>query len=150
MTDAFSTINGYDDFPETMDVETHKYRIKINENGEICSVGYQNPSTWTGDYIIEIINETSGASYSGTHTFSQTQLDYQNITPVLVSSGDIIAVIRTITNYTYLDETIGRIFVKSNSSEVPYPITQGNVEFLSSNLYGAGGPAPNRGNHISL
>tara|TARA_R110001583_G_scaffold76899_1_gene209978 strand:- start:19 stop:615 length:597 start_codon:yes stop_codon:yes gene_type:complete len=145
ITDAFSIANGYDDLPEFMDLKTHQYRIKINANGEICSVGYQNPSTWAGNYIIEIINETSSASYSGTHSFSPSQLDYQSITPVVVSSGDIIKVMRTISNNTSLNETVGRILRKSNFTSVPYPITQGNVEFLSSDFYGSGGPVPNFG-----
>jgi len=126
-----------------MDLKTHQYRIKINANGEICSVGYQNPSTWTGDYIIEIINETSSVSYSGTHSFSQAQLDYQSITPVAVSSGDIIKVMRTISNNNSLNETVGRVLRKSDFTNVPYPITQGNIEFLSSDFYGSGGPLPN-------
>ncbi|AMC10785.1 hypothetical protein Lupro_05815 [Lutibacter profundi] len=145
ITDAFSATNGYDDLPEFMDLKTHQYRIKINADGEICSVGYQNPSTWTGNYIIEIINETTNASYSGTHSFSQAQLDYQSITPVAVSSGDIIKVMRTIANSTSLNETVGRILRKSDFTNVPYPITQGNVEFLSSDFYGSGGPVPNFG-----
>ena len=145
ITNAFSTANGYDDLPEYMDLKTHEYRIKINANGEICSVGYQNPSVWTGDYIIEIINETTNASYSGTHSFSQTQLEYQSITPVPVNSGDIIKVMRTIVNSTSADQPVGRILRKSDYTNVPYPITQGNVEFLSSNFYGGGGPVPNFG-----
>lgn len=145
ITNAFSLANGYDDLPEFMDLKTHQYRIKINADGEICSVGYQNPSTWTGNYIIEIINETSNASYSGTHSFSQAQLDYQSVTPVAVSSGDIIKVMRTISNNTSLNETVGRILRKSNFTNVPYPIIQGNVEFLSSDFYGSGGPVPNLG-----
>lgn len=143
ITNAFSAANGYDDLPEFMDLQTHQYRIQINANGEICSVGYQNPSTWTGNYIIEIINETSNISYSGTHSFSQTQLDYQNITPIAVASGDIIRVMRTIVNNTTLNQTVGRVLRKSNFTNVPYPITQGNVVFLSSDFYGSGGPVPN-------
>lgn len=145
ITNTFSSANGYNDLAEYMDLKTHEYRIQINADGEICSVGYQNPSTWTGDYIIEIINETINASYSGTHSFSQTQLDYQSITPVAVSSGDVIKVMRTIVNNTTLDQTVGRILRKSDYSNVPYPITQGNVVFLSSNFYGSGGPIPNFG-----
>ncbi|MEO8932914.1 MAG: hypothetical protein ABI295_01300 [Xanthomarina sp.] len=143
ITDAFSTANGYNDLPEFMDLQTHEYRLKINADGEICSIGYQNPSTWTGDYLMEVINETSGDFYSGTHSFSQAQLDYQGITPVAVSSGDIIKVMRTIVNNTSVGETIGRSLRKDDFTDVPYPITQGNVEFLSSNFYGSGGPVPN-------
>lgn len=143
ITDAFSTSNGYDDLPEFMDLKTHEYRIKINADGEICSIGYQNPSTWTGDYTMEVINETTNTSYSGTHSFSQAQIDYQNINPVIVNSGDIIKVMRTILNNTSLNETVGRTLRKSDFSNVPYPITQGNVEFLSSDFYGSGGPLPN-------
>lgn len=145
ITTAFSIANNYDDLPEFMDLETHEYVIKINADGEICSVGYQNPSTYTGAYTMEIINTTSLNSYSGTHTFSQGQLlDYQPIAPVIVSSGDIITVKRTIMpGYPNLDATLGRVLRPSNFSAVPFPITQGTVEFLSSNFYGAGGPVNN-------
>lgn len=142
ITNAFTAANGYNDLT-TMDLETHEYTIQINANGEICSVGYQNPSTYTGGYTMEVINTTTNTSYSGVHTFSQTTLDYQSITPVLVSSGDIITVKRTILpGYTALNQTVGRLLRKSNNTTVPYPVTQGNAVFLSSNFYGAGGPAP--------
>ncbi|MCV9928062.1 hypothetical protein OIU83_10385 [Flavobacterium sp. LS1R49] len=143
ITTAFTTANGYDDIT-TMDLETHEYTIQINANGEICTVGYQNPSTYTGGYTIEITNTTTSAAYTGIHTFSQTTLDYQSITPVPIASGDIITVKRTILpGYTVLNQTVGRILRKTNFTTVPYPITQGNAVFLSSNFYGAGGPVPN-------
>lgn len=144
ITNAYSIANGYDDI-ETMDLETHEYSVKINAPGEICSIGYQNPSTYTGGYTMEIINTTTSASYSGVHVFSQAGLDYQSIaTPVIVNSGDIITIKRTILpGYTMLNETIGRLLRDSNGADVPYPITQGNIEFLSSNFYGTGGPIPN-------
>lgn len=145
LTSVFSAANGYDNLPEYMDLKTHQYRVKINANGEICSVGYQNPSAWSGNYIIEIINETTNASYSGTHSFSQTQVDFQSITPVAVNSGDVVKVMRTIVNNTNLNETVGRILRKADFSNVPYPITHGNMEFLSSDFYGSGGPVPNIG-----
>ena len=143
ITNAFSTANSYDDLT-TMDLETHEYTIQINENGEICSVGYQNPSTYTGGYTMTVTNTTTNTSYSGVHTFSQTTLDYQSITPVIVNNGDIINVKRTILpGYTMLNQTVGRLLRKSNGSTVPYPITQGTAVFLSSNFSGAGGPIPN-------
>ena len=142
ITNAFATANGYNDL-ETMDLEIHEYTMQINEDGEICSVGYQNPSTYTGGYTMTITNITTNTSYSGVHTFSQTALDYQSITPVIVNNGDIINVKRTILpGYTMLNQTVGRLLRKSNGSNVPYPITQGTAVFLSSNFYGTGGPAP--------
>ncbi|EGV43782.2 hypothetical protein BZARG_1184 [Bizionia argentinensis JUB59] len=145
ITNLFTTANGYDDLPEMMDLETHEYRMKINANGEICSVGYQNPSTWTGSYLIVINNETTNQQTSATLSFSQAQLEYKSISPLAVNSGDIIKVQRTIFGNTLLSETIGRILRKSDYTAVPYPITEGNVEFLSSDFYGAGGPVPNFG-----
>ena len=133
----------YDNLPEYMDLKTNKYQMQINANGEICSVGYQNPSTFTGDYTIEIINNTSSASYTGTHTFSQAQLEYQPITPVPVASGDLITVMRTVVGTTTLAENTGRILRKADFSAVPFPITAGNIVFLNSDFYGAGGPLPN-------
>lgn len=147
ITNIFSTINGYNDLAEFMDLETHEYEIKILADGEICSIGYQNPSTYTGGYTMEIINSTNSTTYSGIHSFSQTQLDYQTIaTPIQVISGDVITVRRTILpGYSLLNETVGRILRKADFSDVPYPIVQGNVEFLGSNFYGSGGPVPNFG-----
>lgn len=143
INNAFTTANGYDDLV-TMDLETHEYTIQINADGEICTIGYQNPTTYTGGYTMEVINTTTNTSYTGVHSFSQTALDYQSITPVIVNIGDVINVKRTILpGYTMLNQTVGRLFRKSNSAPVPYPISQGNVVFLSSNFYGAGGPVPN-------
>jgi len=146
ITTAFSTANGYNDLAEWMDLETHEYEIQINADGEICSVGYQNPSTYTGGYTIEVINNTnsSATNYSGVHTFSQATLDYQPITPVIVAAGDYITVKRTILpGYTNLNQTVGRVLRKANFTNPPYPITQGNVVFSGSVFYGAGGPVTN-------
>ncbi|RAJ13025.1 hypothetical protein [Olleya aquimaris] len=146
ITTAFSTANGYDDLAEWMDLETHEYELQINASGEICTIGYQNPSTYTGGYDMEVINNTSGGSYLGTHTFSQSGLDYQLITPVVVNAGDYITVKRTILpGYTALNQTVGRILRKSDFTDVPYPVTQGNVVFSGSVFYGAGGPVANIG-----
>jgi hypothetical protein len=145
ITDAFSVANGYDDLAENMDLETHVYVIRIHADGEICSVAYQNPSTYAGDYFIEILNNGSSTMYTGNHSFSQTELEYQNITPVSVASGDLITIQRTINNSNALNQNVGRILRKSDSTDVPFPFTQGNIEFLSSTFYGGGGPVPNYG-----
>lgn len=143
ITTAFSNVNGYNDFT-TMDTETHQYTLKINANGVICSVGYQNPSTYNGGYIMKITNVTSGNTYSGVHSFSQSGIDYQPITPISVSNGDIIEVKRTVLpGYTLFSEIIGGVMRKTGGGNIPYPITEGNVTFLSSSFYGAGGPVYN-------
>lgn len=143
ITNAFSTANSYNDHI-TMDLETHEYTVQINNNIEICSIGYQNPTTYTGGYTMTITNTTTNTSYSGVHTFSQTAMDYQSITPVIVNAGDIINVKRTILpGYTMLNQTVGRLLRKSNGATVPYPITRGIAVFLSSDFHGAGGPTPN-------
>lgn len=146
ITAAFSAANNYDDV-ETMDLDTHEYSMRINANGEICSIGYQNPAVFAGSYTMEVINETQNLSYTGTHSFSQANLDYQTITtPVPVNSGDIIRVRRTIIQATVnVSETIGRILRKSDFSPVPFPVVQGNVEFLNSNFVGNGGPVADFG-----
>ncbi len=153
LINTFTAASGYDDLPEYMDLETHQYTVKINEDGEICSIGYQNPSTYPGgDYLMTVTNVTAGLSYSGIHSFAQGATDYQAITPVLVNSGDIIKVQRTIQpGYGMLSATIGRISRKSDYTNVPFPVNAGTVEFLSSDFYGAGGPVPNFGiPHIAL
>jgi hypothetical protein len=145
ITNAFS-MNVYSDFIN-VDYEIHEYEIRINADGEICTIGYQNPGPdtpsvgYAGAYTMEVINNTSGASYSGLHTFSQTMLDYQAITPVSVASGDIITV-RRVTDAPSIggfEATRGRVLQKTDGSLIPYPITQGNVDFLGSTLYYEGG-----------
>lgn len=145
ITNIFSVANGYDDLAEYMDLETHEYRIKIYADGEICSVGYQNPSNFTGSYHFKIINETTNQQTAVNHSFSQANLEYKYISTLVVNAGDIIKVSRTIFGHTSLNQTVGRILRPADFSAVPYPIAIGNVEFLSSNFYGAGGPVPNLG-----
>lgn len=142
MATFISNTTDYIDEPEWMDLETHEYTIQINTNGEICSIGYQNPSTYTGGYTMEIT--APGGTYSGVHTFSQTAAQYISIPPITVVSGDIIVVKRTILpGYTLLNETVGRTIRRTNSAPIPFPLTATNVTFISSNFYGAGGPVPN-------
>ena len=126
----------------TMDLETQEYTIQINVDGEICSIGYQNSATYTGGYTMEVINITSGNNYSGIHTFSQTGLDYQPITIIPVTSGDIIKVKRTIQpGFTLFQDEIGNAIIK-NSGSIPFPITfpLSNFSLLGSDAYGGGGP----------
>ncbi len=142
MATLISNTTDYIDEAEWMDLETHEYTIQINTNGEICSIGYQNPSTYTGSYTMEII--APGGTYTGVHTFSQSTTDYIAIPPITVISGDVIVVKRTIQpGYTLLNETVGRAIRRTNSAPIPFPLTVTNVTFISSNFYGAGGPVPN-------
>ncbi|PHR68729.1 MAG: hypothetical protein COA67_12545 [Lutibacter sp.] len=145
IVNAFSTANGYDVI-STMDLETHEYVIQINADGEICTIGYQNATGYSGSYTMEVRNHNNpSVDYSGVHTFQQANLDYQPITPVPVTSGDIILVSRTISpGYANFNDVLGKVIRKTGGGNVPYGagITQGNVKFISSDFYGAGGPVP--------
>lgn len=146
MLTTFSAANGYDEL-EFMDLRIHEYSVEIFADGEICTVGYQNGSNYTGSYKIEIINATTGNSYVGTHTFSQVQLEYQTITPLVVNNGDHITVRREVLvgDYTNLNELIGKVFRRADFSNVAYPVTTigGLATFIVADFYGAGGPVPN-------
>lgn len=142
---VFTNANGYTLY-ETMDLETHEYTMTINASGEICSIGYQNPTTYTGTYVMEVENTTTSTSTSDTFSFSQANIQYQSFTnPLIVNAGDIIVVRRTISSgYTQLNETIGSIYTNTNPN--PFPIAvNANATITSSNFYGAGGPVPNFG-----
>lgn len=142
MATFISNTTDYIDEAEWMDLETHEYTIQINTNGEICSIGYQNPSTYTGSYTMEIT--APGGTYTGVHTFSQATTQYIPIPIIPVTSGDIIVVKRTIQpGYPALNATVGRAIRRTNSAPIPFPLTVANVTFVSSNFYGAGGPVPN-------
>jgi hypothetical protein len=142
---VFTSANGYTLY-ETMDLETHEYTMVINSSGEICSIGYQNPTTYTGTYEMEVENSTTNVTTTETFSFSQSNIQYQSFTvPLIVNAGDTVVVRRTISSgYTLLNETIGSIYTNSNPN--PFPITvNSNATIISSNFYGAGGPVPNFG-----
>ena len=143
VTQAFATFiannTDYIDEPEWMDLETHEYSIQINSNGDICSIGYQNPAAYTGSYTMEII--APNGTYTGVHTFSQTATEYIVIPAIPVTSGDVVIVRRTIQpGYSSLNETVGRAIRRTSSAPIPFPLTVANVTFLGSTFYGAGGP----------
>ena len=90
-----------------------------------------------------VTNITTGATYTGNHTFSQTQIEFQSITPIVVNAGDQILVKRRSGTYTMFNEIIGYVYKKPDNSDISFPIINGNVKFLSSNFYEDGGPVPN-------
>ena len=144
-SNVFTTANGYT-LNQTMDLETHEFTMVVNAAGEICSVGYQNPTTYAGTYLMEVENTTTNQTSSGTFSFSQTNIQYQSFTnPLVVNAGDTVVVRRTISSgYTMLNETIGNTYTNTNPN--PFPITVNvNATITSSNFYGAGGPVPNFG-----
>lgn len=142
---VFTTANGYT-LNQTMDLETHEYTMTINAAGEICSIGYQNPTTYTGTYEMEVENITTNVTTTQIFSFSQAAIQYQSFTiPLIVNVGDTVVVRRTISNsYTLLNETIGNIYTNPNPSSFPVAINP-NATIISSNFYGAGGPVPNIG-----
>jgi len=144
MNSYFTTTNGYS-LIESMDFETHEYTIKILSDGEICAIGYQNPSTYSGSYTMEVENLTNPATnYSGVHTFSQATLNFNSIAPVVVSNGDLIKVKRTVLpGWTNFSELLGPVFERTNRGAIQFPFTQSNVEFVSSDFYGAASPQSN-------
>lgn len=144
-SNVFTTANGYTLY-ETMDLETHEYTMIVNASGEICSIGYQNPTTYIGTYEMQVENTTTNVTTTDTFSFSQSNIQYQSFTvPLLVNIGDTIVVRRTISaGYTLLNETIGSIYTSSNPN--PFPIAvNANATIISSNFYGAGGPVPDFG-----
>lgn len=142
---VFTSANGYTLY-ETMDLETHEYTMVVNAAGEICSIGYQNPTTYTGTYLMEVENTTTNQTSSGTFSFSQANMQYQSFTnPLLVNVGNTVVVRRTVSSgYTLLSETIGSIYTSSNPNPFPIVINP-NATIISSNFYGTGGPVPNFG-----
>lgn len=135
---AFTTANGYS-LNETYDVDIHEYKLQINADGEICTIGYKSPPTFSGTYKMEILSGTNTVLYSGIHSFSQNNIDYQAITPVPISGGTTITVRRTVlSGATNTSHLIGQIFSKTDGSYIPYPIPLGNVLIIESSLYDIG------------
>ena len=141
----FTAANGYT-LEETMDLLTHEYTMVVNASGEVCSIGYQNPSTYTGTYEMEVENITTNATTSDTFSFSQAGVQYHSFTvPLAVNAGDTLVVRRKYTNtYTYTNEVIGYIY--TNTNPIPFPLAiNANATIISSNFYGTGGPSQNFG-----
>lgn len=136
---TFSSANGYTLF-ESYDLQVHEYTIQINADGEICTIGYKSPPTFTGTYKMELITSGNTILYSGTHSFSETAIDYQSITPIPISSGTVITVRRTVlSGATTTSHLIGQIYKKTDGSDIPFPIPEGNVIFIGSSFYDVGG-----------
>ena len=141
LTDTFATITGIDDVTEAKPFETHLLRIRIQSDGEICSIGYQSPSNYTGSYDIQITNNTGvGFIYNNVFSFSQAQLEYHDINPTLqVNAGDYISIFRTISSgYTNINQAKGRILKNSNNTNIIFPFTEQQVTFEQSSFYGGG------------
>lgn len=138
---VFTESNGYA-LRETLDALTHEYDITIFLTGEICSVGYQNPSNYKGGYTIEIINQNTQQTYRGVHTFSQKSYTYQSIDAITVNAGDHIKVKRVILpGYNSIVQAIGQVYTKKNAylgkgDTIQYPITiNPHIEINSANFY---------------
>lgn len=141
-SNVFTAANGYV-LDETMDLLTHEYTMVVNASGEVCSIGYQNPSTYTGSYQMEVENITTNVTTSDTFSFSQAAVQYQSFTvPLAVNAGDTLVVRRIFTNtYTYTNEVIGNIYKPSSFNPVVFPIViNSNATIIAASFYGTGGP----------
>ena len=144
-SNVFTSANGYTLY-ETMDLEKHEYTMIVTAAGEICSIGYQNPTTYAGTYEMEVENLSTNLATTDTFSFSQAALQYQSFTtPLVVNVGDTLVVKRTISSgYALLNETIGNIYTNTNTNIFPISINA-NATIISSNFVGAGGPVSNFG-----
>lgn len=140
ITSTFSGVNGYTTIAEGKPLETHFYAIRILSDGIICSVGYQNPTNYSGTYKIRITNNNNGFIYEDVFSFSQTGLEYHDISEILnVQSGDYISVWRTISpGYSDINQAKGKIIERTDNAAIPYPITGTNVKFLTSDFEDGG------------
>lgn len=137
---------GYEDV-QTMDLEIHEYTFRLNQNQEVCKIGYQSQSAIeTSPYMIQLIKADDGSViYSGRHTFSSQRTEY--VIPhskIYLQAGTNYTIRRMQNTYkSGIADVIGRICVRQDSMEFPYIMRDMTV--LSSNFYQNGGPAENWG-----
>lgn len=140
VTDTFSNTNGYTGIINGKPLEVHHYAIRILADGNICSVGYQNPVGYSGNYTIKMTNNNNGFIYEDDFSFSQSQLEFHNVSQTLsVQAGDYISVWRTIApGYTNISQAEGKIIERTDNTPFLYPITGVNVTFEASSFEGGG------------
>lgn len=118
----------------------------IKATGEICSIGYQNPTTYSGTYEMKVFNTRSMQTISQTFSFSQSAMQYQSFsTPLFVNTGVTVVVSRTITSgYPNLSSTIGRMYQKT--TPITFPVVVNPFATITgTNFVGAGGPVTDFG-----
>jgi hypothetical protein len=132
---------------DNMDLTTHAYTFTTNADIQICGFGYksQNPNL---DYVIELTGP--GVSFSQTMQFDNTQFEYIDVPPITLQAGGSYTLMRTVTNNSNLNETIGpitRAGTPNAPSDPTFPITLpgSNITITGATFYGGGGPVNNYG-----
>lgn len=126
----------------TMDLDTHEYTFKLLTNKTVCSIGYQNQGGYTGQYLMKI-SQGANVLYSGNHSFVSTSIVFVPINPVTLTAGISYTVSRTLLNGTNINHRLGNVIKNTSGSNIPYPVTDGNMTIISSTFYGSGGPVNN-------
>lgn len=142
--DNLATTSGYQD-KIFMDTEIHAYTFTLNNQQEVCKIGYQSQTDIaTVPYLMEIVdNSTSLVVYSGSHVFSDTNTSY--VTPnstVILQANTSYTIKRIQSNWApFISSTIGRVV--ENRQGMSFPYNFNGMTISSTNFYQNGGPVPN-------
>lgn len=123
----------------TMDLDTHEYTFKLQANKTVCSIGYQNQGGYIGQYLMKI-SQGANVLYGGNHSFVSTSIVFVPINPIALTAGISYTVSRTLLNGTNINHRLGKVIENTSGSNIPYPVTDGNMTIISSTFYGSGGP----------
>ena len=126
-----------------MDLLTHEYTFTTSVNIQICGFGYKSADP-NLSYEIKLVDANNNVIYSGNHSFSNTSYDYISIPPVTLSPGTY-TLSRTLLNPSSVNDQVGPVTRRTDFQAMDFPKTVGNITFVSSNFYGAGGPVPDYG-----
>jgi hypothetical protein len=126
----------------TMDAWTHEYTFSMAQAGTICSIGYKAEFQPTPIvYLVEILDASGNAVYTGNHSFSTTMMEYISIPTVSINANEQYTIKRSISSYA-VGSGIGTI-IWSNQNTTPQPAllpyTLGDITVHHSRYYGGGG-----------
>lgn len=137
------TNNGYEE-KVSMDTEVHQYSFILNEDMNLCKIGYQSyEQVEDREYLIEIIDSASGdILMSQSSKFSADEVSYlEPNASVRLEANTKYSIRRVLTDWSpYISNTIGH-YVRKDSMEFPYAF--GVIRITDSYFYQGGGPIKN-------
>lgn len=119
----------------SMDTFTHEYTFSVNQPGKICSIGYKGEADEL-EYLVEIVNDQNTVIYTGTHTFTSTEIEYISIPQVSLEANKNYTIRRSIEAYGPNSMGIGTIKI---GSAAVLPVTLGHITVHQARFYGGGG-----------
>jgi hypothetical protein len=123
----FTQANGYS--LQTINNKLHQIEVKPSIGGTICGISYQNAPNYSGTYQFSIYVDNQ-LKYQGDLSFTQNSYEIKSIPNFQFNANQTIKVVR-ICNSSNPSDWIGEVFRKLDYSNINFPLTHGNIEYIN-------------------